>query len=365
MTDLTCSTFSLTPKILMLAFILDLIIGDPRWLPHPVRMIGSAAEKTESILRKYFRARDKACLERQGKEKIGGVILVTSIVASVFLTTLVILEIASMFSHPLFILIYGIVVVYLASTTIAIRELIHSTRLVIDSLKQNSLEEARQRLSMIVGRDTRNLSRKEILRATIETLSENLSDGIIAPVFYLTIGGLPIAMAYKAINTLDSMIGYKNERYIRFGWMAARLDDIANYVPARITGILIVISTFVVMNFIKLKDGLLGKKSNFEQYSTKFDFVNALRIMKRDGRKHTSPNAGIPEAAMAGSLGVRLGGQSTYRGILIWKPFIGEEKQNSEGFYLDAYGKAIVVSKIAIFLGITISLFILSIKTSL
>jgi adenosylcobinamide-phosphate synthase len=157
-----------------------------------------------------------------------------------------------------------------------------------------------------------------VLRAAIETVSENLSDGVIAPVFYLVIGGLPLAIAYKAINTLDSMVGYRNEKYLSFGWAAAKLDDAANFIPARLTGIFIVLASFCYYLLRKPGNALSAARASF-------------RVMKRDGRNHTSPNSGIPEAAMAGCLGVRLGGPSTYGGILVQKPFIGDDRTGDYG----------------------------------
>ncbi|MCL4456960.1 MAG: adenosylcobinamide-phosphate synthase CbiB, partial [Nitrospirae bacterium] len=206
-----------------------------------------------------------------------------------------------------------------------------------ESAKNKDIESARSNLGMIVGRDTQNLSEKGILKATIETSSENLSDGIIAPLFYLAIGGLPLALTYKAINTLDSMVGYKNDRYKNFGWAAARLDDIANYIPARITGALIAVSSSAV-------------------FRSPFTVRDSLKTMLRDGRKHTSPNAGIPEAAMAGALGVRLGGPSSYGGIIIQKPYIGTE---TDVDYLAASEKTIKVIMFSSVAAVAISAFVL------
>ena len=155
-----------------------------------------------------------------------------------------------------------------------------------------------------------------MLRATIETVAENLSDGFVAPLFYLMLGGLPLAMVYKAVNTLDSMVGYKNPRYIRFGWASARLDDLANYVPARITGLSITAAALVYFLFRASDDRLRRAWIRAR---------NAFRVMIRDGRNHTSPNSGVSEAAMAGALGVRLGGPSTYGGSVVVKPYIGED----------------------------------------
>ncbi|GER93458.1 cobalamin biosynthesis protein CobD [hot springs metagenome] len=314
------SLFNLQPAVLILAFLLDMAIGDPGWLPHPVRIIGKAIEKIEKILRSGEK-------KQKTKDRLKGVFLVLVIVSSTLgLTWLIVYAIARISNISTFLHYCSIaLLVYLTSTTIAARELIDSAKKVVCSVKEGDLIKARKDLSMIVGRDTQNLSQREILKATIETLSENLSDGVIAPIFYLIVGGLPLAMAYKAINTLDSMIGYKNEKYKDFGWAAAHLDDIANYIPARISGILIVIvSPFV-------------SRSLFTVY-------DSLKTMINDGRNHPSPNAGIPEAAIAGALSVKLGGPSTYNGIVVEKPYIGIEKTEN---YLYPAEKAINIVKIA------------------
>jgi adenosylcobinamide-phosphate synthase len=176
-----------------------------------------------------------------------------------------------------------------------------------------------------------------VLRATVETLAENLSDGVIAPVFYLVLGGLPLAIAYKAINTLDSMVGYKNEKYIRFGWASAKLDDAVNYIPARISGLLIVIAAGIIGIW---DSGLgIGKEKAKHQHLNP-DPRLSLKIMLRDGSKHTSPNSGMPEAAVAGALGIRLGGPSTYGGMMSEKPFIGDE---NNGDYLSSAHKTITL----------------------
>lgn len=341
MMEIQPSAFSLQPLVLILAFLLDLAIGDPRWLPHPVRIIGSAVDKTETLLRRSGVRSQKS----EAADKLKGIALVAAIVIPVFLITLFIVKILSNYydsSHFLLLISY-LLLVYLTSTTIAARELINSSRIVIESVKIKDIESAKSNLRMIVGRDTGNLSEKGILKATIETLSENLSDGIIAPLFYLAIGGLPLAMAYKAINTLDSMVGHKNDKYKDFGWAAARLDDIANYIPARISGILIVAVSFSVSRSL-------------------FTVRSSLKTMIRDGRKHLSPNAGIPEAAIAGALGVKLGGPSTYNGIEIQKPYIGIEKTEN---YLTASEKAVDIVKVSSLIGTGIAAAILYIRNIL
>jgi len=289
----------IAPVNLILAFFLDLAIGDPRWLPHPVRIIGKGIEAMERLLRDRF---------NDEHEKAAGVLLVCAVVLPATFIAFVAGRLLLSFSGRPLSVIGALAFIYLVSTTLALRGLISSARHVIGAVREKSLSVARQRLAMIVGRDTDNLGEEAILRATIETLAENLSDGFVAPLLYLVVGGLPLAVAYKAVNTLDSMVGYKNPRYIRFGWAAARLDDAANYIPARITGLLLAAAAFFC--------SFAGGASHAARRS--------FAVMRRDGKNHTSPNSGIPEAAMAGALGVRLGGPSVYGGVVVEKPFIGD-----------------------------------------
>lgn len=300
------------PLELMYAFLFDILIGDPRWLPHPVRIIGKCITGAEGVLRRFFKTANG--------ERWGGVLLVLSITLPVYFLTDLVTRVLIRYSGGFSGIFATFILIYLIATTIAAHDLVRHAQVVIASIKNRDLASARQQVALIVGRDTQELSEKGVLKATIETLAENLSDGVIAPLFYLTVGGLPLAMTYKAVNTLDSMVGYKNEKYRHLGWAAARLDDAANYLPARITAFIIVLSVFL---FTLLDCG--GKAFFVSQRS--------LRIMFRDGRKHPSPNSGIPEAAMAGALGVRLGGPSTYGGVLHDKPSIGDEETDD---YLSA-----------------------------
>jgi len=304
------------------AYILDLVIGDPQWLPHPVKGMGWAIGRMEEVLR-----RRSAQLVSRAADRAAGVLLAAVIVGATYGIFYFINSMLTA-SYPAF-----IVLTVLVATTIATRELSGAGQAVIDEVRSGNMEGARRKLGMIVGRDTKALDDKGVLRAVIETLSENASDGIIAPMFYFAIGGLPLAMAYKAVNTLDSMVGYKNERYRDFGRASARLDDIANYIPARITGILIALSSFI----FKLSPAVLR---------------SSLRIMSRDGRKHSSPNSGIPEAAMAGALGVRLGGPSTYGGTVVDKPYIGDENGEMSVPYIDAAGSAVIITRLTSLLGL-------------
>ncbi len=306
MTELVpSSVFSLTLFILAAAFLFDFLMGDPRWLPHPVRQMGRLIDRTEKMLRPY--------LKTPRQERLGGVALVILVFGvtlfAAWLVTAALIQL-SLSGKMLFIQIAAVIgLVYLAATTLALRELISETVQVARLIQQGNLEQARKSLALIVGRDTCDLSPRQIQKALIETLAENLSDGVIAPLFYLTLGGLPAALAYKAINTMDSMVGYKNDRYRQFGWAAARLDDLVNFLPARISAAL-----------IALASGLLARKPAIA--------LTAWRTMRADGKKHASPNAGLPEAAMAGALGVCLGGPCAYGGIIVAKPYLGGERND-------------------------------------
>lgn len=279
--------------VVLLAFFLDMVLGDPRWLPHPVRGIGWLIQRTETVFRRFTRS--------PGSEKRAGVLLVLLIVLTVYGFSALLLFFASSYS----LMLGFIIAVLMAYTTLAARDLARSARNVLAQLEGGDIVGARQALSMIVGRDTAELDEEAITRAVVETVAENASDGVIAPLFYLALGGPALAMAYKAVNTLDSMIGYKNAAYKNFGWAAARLDDLANFVPARITAVLLSLAAWCL-------PGASGRK--------------AFRISLRDGRKHASPNSGYPEAAVAGALGLRLGGPNAYGGLVLAKPSIGDER---------------------------------------
>jgi adenosylcobinamide-phosphate synthase len=281
----------ITTLELLIAFVLDLLVGDPWRVPHPVRWIGSASGSLEGWCRDFF------------GERRGGMVLVGIIVIGTLFLTYVVCGIARVPKGGLMRLLGSLIIIYLTWSTIALRSLLLSVKEVFNA---PSLEEARIRLAEIVGRDTAELDEQGVRRAAIESLSENASDGVVAPLFYLALGGIPLALAYKAVNTLDSMVGYKNEWYADFGRAAAKLDDFANYIPARLTGLLIVFATYLLSGF----DAGVARE--------------ARRVMKRDGRNHPSPNAGIPEAAMAGALGIRLGGPSYYGGEKVEKPWINE-----------------------------------------
>ena len=282
------------------AYFLDIVIGDPKWLPHPVKYIGRGVSFLEKISLKIA----STPIWKRGAGIITVVIVVSSAYLIAFFLIKAFYSINSLLGEAVSILI--------AYTTLSINDLAKEARKVYTRLNEDNLIDARKSVSRIVGRDTENMDERNIIRAAVESVAENTSDGIIAPLFYLAIGGPALALAYKAVNTLDSMIGYKNERYKDFGWAAARLDDLANYIPARITGILIIVAAFIINNI-------------WARHRLAPTF--AFKIMFRDGRNHSSPNSGFPEAAMAGALGVQLGGPSYYFGKLVSKPTIGEQKR--------------------------------------
>jgi adenosylcobinamide-phosphate synthase len=272
---------------LLVAFILDLLLGDPRRLPHPVVGIGRLVSSLETWL--Y-----DGCLPRRQ----GGLLLVLStlvVVASVGWFGLAVAgSVHSWLGHLL--------AIWLGYSCLALRELHKQSQRVVDAVAMGDLVEARGALAMIVGRETTDLDEQGVLRACVETVAENTSDALVAPLIYLGLFGPLGGLLYKAINTMDSMIGYRNERYQEFGWAAAKLDDWANWLPARLTGFLLV-----------LVSGLLGLNG-----------WQSWRVMLRDARKHDSPNAGYPEAAAAGALGVQLGGPAQYFGEQIDKPTFGD-----------------------------------------
>ncbi|MTI32342.1 adenosylcobinamide-phosphate synthase CbiB [Xanthovirga aplysinae] len=266
-----------------IAYILDLIFGDPYHWPHPVSAMGKAIRWGE---KKW---------NRDNKRFWKGMMLSLFLVGLTFTMSWGILFLAK----KLHLYAYYVVEIVGVYFCLANRCLIDEGKAVWKALEMG-LDQGRERLSWIVGRETQKLSEQQVKRATLETLSENLSDGVVAPLFWLAIGGLPAMMAYKMVNTLDSMIGYKNRRYIDFGKFAARLDDVVNFIPARLTGLLI-----VILNVSR----------------------RGLVYMLRFGQAHSSPNAAYPEAALAGVLNARFGGPNYYHGQLVNKPFIGETEK--------------------------------------
>jgi len=286
--------------ILIFSYLADLIFGDPEGFPHPVRGIGRLISLLDNRLRGE---------SGKWKERIKGVILSFSVTGATFIIAYLLIEL----SRRLNPLLSVFVSIYLGYTTISTKDLRVKAKAILREIERNNISKAGKRLSYIVGRDTKDLSREKIIIASLESIAENTNDGIIAPLFYLTLGGPILAMVYKAINTLDSMVGYKNEKYIHFGWFSAKLDDFFNFVPARISGILILLASFIA-----------GR-----------DFKNSFKILLRDGRRHPSPNSGVLEAAMAGALGIKMGGPSFYEGKEVFKPYIGEKIREIHPFLIN------------------------------
>ena len=288
---------------LLIGWLLDLLLGDPSWLPHPVVGFGKMISFGEKQLNKG------------SHRMLKGALMAIFLIGFVFAITWFI-------CYPLtsyFKLFTSILIFFCLAGTTLIREVREVFRAV-----DRSLEEGRKQVARIVGRDTSELSAQEIRTAALETLAENLSDGVIAPLFWLAVGGAPAMMTYKMVNTLDSMIGYRTERYKDFGCWAARIDDIANYIPARLTALLMVLAAG--------KPQLIG-------------------FVWRNGRKHASPNSGYPEAALAGVLDCRFGGPHYYFGELFDKPYIGE---NARELTTADMQKAVHINRIAEILAIVI-----------
>ena len=280
---------------LYIGYITDLIIGDPYSFPHPVKYIGKLIKVVENFVRKTAKT-DKGL-------KIGGFFLWFVTVGTTFAVTYLVMRLAR-FNTVVYVIINSIVIY----TTLATKCLKDEAKKIYDVLKTGDLQKSRTQLSYIVGRDTANLDEKEIIRATVETVAENTVDGLIAPLFYAFIGGAPLAMAYKAINTLDSTVGYKNEKYLHIGFASAKIDDIANYIPSRISVILFTIGNFFLGN----------------------DYKNCFKIAIRDRKNHKSPNCAFSEGAVAGALGIQLGGTNVYFGEVVYKPTIGDKTRKIE-----------------------------------
>ncbi|QMV17314.1 cobalamin biosynthesis protein CobD [Granulicella sp. 5B5] len=278
--------------LLPTAYLIDQLAGDPEWLPHPVRLIGNAISSGESRIRRPGQS--------SSFELLAGAGLTLAVVGSSYWITATTIRLA----HRRSAVLGSTVEVALAWTCLAARNLEQEATAVITSLHTGDLPHARGRLARIVGRDTETLDSQGVSRAVIETVAESSSDGIMAPLFYMALGGVPLAMAYKAVNTLDSMIGHADDQYFYFGKTAARLDDVGNYLPSRISALAIAVAAKLLSHA---------------------DPQTAWRTWRRDGSKHKSPNAGQPESAMAGALHVALGGDNTYAGELVRAQPIGAE----------------------------------------
>lgn len=278
-------------------FVIDLLLGDPAWMPHPVVFMGRCISALEKLLRRIFPKTPKG-------ELAGGVILAAVLpLGTLALTGLCVWGLGLI--HPA--LSFALQVLW-CWQALAAKGLRQESENVRRALVTGTLDDARKAVSRIVGRDTAALSREGVIRAAVETVAENFSDGVVAPLFWMLLGGAPLALAYKAVNTMDSMVGYKNDRYLYFGRAAAKLDDAANWLPSRLAALLLVAAA-----------PLTGQNAG-----------RAFAIWRRDRRKHASPNSAQTESAMAGALGVRLAGPASYFGKIHQKPWIGDDTRPIE-----------------------------------
>lgn len=277
----------------ILGYILDLIIGDPAFIPHPIRGIGLLIDRTETFLRK-----ENVDLKLKGLYLL---IIVTSIC---YFSTFLLINIFGFFN------IYArfVVTTFIIFQILATKSLFSETNKVYLALEVGDIDLAKKYLSYLVSRDCHEMKEEDIVTSTIETISENIVDGITAPMFYIALGGAPIGMFYKGVNTLDSMVGYKNDKYKDFGFFSAKFDDILNYIPARLTSVIIILATKIL----------------------NMDYKNAWEILKRDKRNHSSPNSGFAEAPVAGALGIILGGKVSYFGEVFNKPTMGDDKRKPD-----------------------------------
>jgi adenosylcobinamide-phosphate synthase len=275
-----------TAYTLLGAFVLDLVLGDPLRLFHPVRWMGMAISSMEPIFRRL-----------QIPLVISGALFAGSLILGAWGITALLVNLAGI-AHPVWRLIFETILIYYCISPSSLRK---AAMDVDDALISSGLTKARKKVSFIVGRETEHLSEQGVIRAAVETVAENLVDGVISPLFYAAIGGAPLAMAYRMVNTLDSMVGYRNDNYLQFGRISARMDDIANYIPARLS-----------IPIIAFAAQLLSGSGN-----------RAFQTAVHEGAHHASPNSGFSEAAFAGALAVKLNGPSTYHGRVVNKPYIG------------------------------------------
>ncbi len=281
---------------LIVGYILDLIIGDPHGFFHPIKLIGNMISSIEKKLRTRCKNKDE--------ERRAGAILWIVVVGASFVVPYLLLELVSNINLILAIILESVMCYYILAT----KSLRDESMKVYKALKENNIVEARKYLSYIVGRDTENLNESSVAKGAVETVAENTSDGVIAPIIFILIGGAPLGFMYKAINTLDSMVGYKNEKYIDFGRFSAIADDVANYIPSRISAYLMIIASMII--------GM--------------DYKNAYKIYKRDRYNHLSPNSAQTESVCAGALNISLGGGNYYGGVLVSKPTIGDNDRYIE-----------------------------------
>lgn len=275
----------------IIGFVLDFIIGDPNLSFHPIRLIGKLIEKSEAVLRKIFP-------DTQVGLEAAGLALTVIVCLTAAVTAGIIILGAYKINMAFGMCIEAVICCFM----LAAKSLKTESMRVYKKLEENDLEGARGTVSMIVGRDTEDLDKTGIIKAAVETVAENLSDGVVAPIIYMLLGGGVLGVLYKAVNTMDSMVGYKNDRYKYFGLCAARLDDIVNFIPSRVSALMMILAAFIL----------------------KKDYKNAVRIFKRDRLKHASPNSAQTESVCAGALRIKLAGDAYYFGKLYKKPYIGD-----------------------------------------
>lgn len=285
-------------KSILIAILLDILIGDPYWFPHPVKLMGRFISMEENLARKLTTS-------KTGLKVAGLLIVIINICLGFFIPYFILISVKGNS------LIYTIINTYIIYSCLAARCL-HSEAIKVSKALSLGLEQGRKRLSFIVGRDTSGLNEEEIIKATVETVAENTSDGVIAPLLFIIIFGSPFGIVYKFVNTMDSMLGYMNDKYFDLGYFPAKIDDVFNFIPARLTSLLMII-------------GSIGR----------FNIKEAYRILKRDRLSHKSPNSGYPESTVAGLLGIQLGGSNYYHGELVFKPTIGDYKNQIKSVHIN------------------------------
>ena len=294
--------YLLLPLCVALGFLIDLIVGDPQWMPHPIRFIGHLISAVEHPLRKET--------DRPAAQRAKGVLFVVIVVAVTAAVTGLIVGLghaAGSLSSRTWLIPLAVDSI-LCAFCLAMKSMKDASMAVCRALEDGETEKARHAVSMIVGRDTSVLDEKGIARAAVESVAESTSDGVIAPLFYMAVGGPVLSMIYKAVNTMDSMVGYKNDKYRYFGTAAARLDDVCNFVPARLCALAMILASYIL----------------------RYDGRNAAKIFRRDRYNHASPNSAQTESVFAGALGLRLAGDAVYFGKTVKKPYIGDPLKEIE-----------------------------------
>ncbi len=295
----------MTERIWMIsiAFLMDILFGDPYWLYHPVRLVGNIIHKTEQFLWNALSIQSGEEEDRRKKQGAGIILVIIVLILSTGIPVLIFIVAQSV--HPW---LRFVIETFMCYQLLAMKSLKTESMKVYAALKTGDLEKSRYAVSMIVGRDTKNLNKEGIIKATVETIAENTSDGVIAPLLFLFLFGGAGGFFYKAVNTMDSMIGYKNDRYFYFGRAAARLDDVLNFIPSRVTAIGMIIVSFFC----------------------RFNWRNAVKVFRRDRYNHASPNSAQTEAVCAGALSIQLAGDAYYFGKLYSKPLIGDALRSIE-----------------------------------